>query len=159
VWYGNSDSSSPNLGLLRYSMDNAGQTWVAFVKEYMNNKPNPTFKRPKGVVVGAGSELYIQGTQPGGARQVDSGSPPVSSSTSRSGSSTSGSDDDDGGSVPRRGGGNNGGGNNGGGNNGGGNNGGGNNGGGNDGGGGPGPAPTCRPGSTNKPPGCVIPIG
>ena len=32
VWYGNSDSSSPNLGLLRYSMDNAGQTWVAFVR-------------------------------------------------------------------------------------------------------------------------------
>ena len=71
VWYGNSDSSSPNLGLLRYSLDNAGRTWVAFVRDYMNNKPAPDFKRPKGVVVGPGGELYIQGTQPGGPRQVD----------------------------------------------------------------------------------------
>jgi membrane peptidoglycan carboxypeptidase len=70
VWYGNSDSSSPNLGLLRYSMDNAGQTWVAFVREYMQGKPAPRFKRP-GRVVSVGSELYIAGTQPGGARQVD----------------------------------------------------------------------------------------
>ena len=52
-----------------------------------------------------------------------------------------------------------GGGNGGGGNDGGGNGGGG--GGGNDdgggGGGGPAPAPTCRPGSTTKPPGCRVP--
>ena len=48
VWYGNSDSSSPNLGLLRYSMDNAGQTWVAFMKAYMKGEPAPGFRRLKG---------------------------------------------------------------------------------------------------------------
>ena len=60
VWYGNSDSSSPNLGLLRYSMDNAGQTWVAFVREYMDDKPAPQFKRPKSVV-SMGSRALHQG--------------------------------------------------------------------------------------------------
>jgi len=152
VWYGNSDSSSPNLGLLRYSLDNAGQTWVAFVREYMNNEPAPGFKRPKGVVVGPGGELYISGTQPGGRHQVDSSVPAITSTPDSSASSST----DNGGtrdSTPRRRGGSTGGGNN----NGGGNDGGGNDGGGNDGGGGP--APTCRPGTTNKPPGCVIPLG
>ncbi len=58
VWYGNSDSSSPNLGLLRYSLDNAGQTWVAFVREYMNNEPAPGFRRPKGVVYSGGRAVH-----------------------------------------------------------------------------------------------------
>ena len=82
VWYGNSDSSSPNLGLLRYSMDNAGQTWVAFVREYMKDKPAPEFKRPKGVVP-YGSEIYIQGTQPGGPRQVDVTVPTITTTPDR----------------------------------------------------------------------------
>ncbi len=131
VWYGNSDSSSPNLGLLRYSLDNAGRTWVAFVRDYMNNKPAPGFKRPKGVVVGPGGELYIQGTQPGGPRQVDVAVPTITTTPDSSGSTGSGSDD----GTPkgrRRGGGND---------------------------QGPAPAPTCQPGFTTKPPGCVIPIG
>jgi membrane peptidoglycan carboxypeptidase len=136
VWYGNSDSSSPNLGLLRYSLDNAGRTWAAFVRDYMNNKPAPGFTRPKGVIAGPGGELYVQGTQPGGARQVDSAAPPTSSTPDRSDSNDSGDNDSDGTTKPRRGGGGGGGG------------------GGDD---GPAPAPTCRPGSTNKPPGCVIP--
>jgi membrane peptidoglycan carboxypeptidase len=130
VWYGNSDSSSPNLGLLRYSLDNAGQTWAAFVREYMNRKPAPDFKQPKGVIVGPGGELYVQGTQPGGPRQVDSAAPPVTSTPDEDSSSGSGSDE-----RPR----------------------GGRGGGGDD--DGPAPAPTCQPGFTNKPPGCTIPIG
>ena len=125
------DSSSPNLGLLRYSLDNAGQTWVAFVREYMNGKPAPRFKRPKGVV-SSGSELYILGTQPGGPRQVDVTVPTITTPVPEtSGSTGSGSDD----GTPRapRGGRRN-----------------------DD---GPAPAPTCRPGFTSKPPGCTIPIG
>jgi membrane peptidoglycan carboxypeptidase len=98
VWYGNSDSSSPNLGLLRYSMDNAGQTWVAFVREYMDGKPAPGFKPPKGVV-SVGSELYVKGTQPGGPRQVDVGVPVVTTPTPDSDVST---DSDDTGSPRRR---------------------------------------------------------
>ena len=131
VWYGNSDSSSPNLGLLRYSLDNAGRTWVAFVRDYMNNKPAPDFKRPKGVIVGPGAELYIHGTQPGGARQVDPALPPVTT-TPEQGSTGPGGDDESTPGDPRRGGGND---------------------------DGPAPAPTCRPGFTSKPPGCAIPIG
>jgi membrane peptidoglycan carboxypeptidase len=128
VWYGNSDSSSPNLGLLRYSMDNAGQTWVAFVREYMNNKPAPGFRAPHGIVQ-YGSELYISGTQPGGKRQVDTA--PLPTTTAPDSSSSTGGDGDDtprrpgGGTDDRR----------------------------------PAPAPTCRPGTTNSPQGCVIPIG
>jgi penicillin-binding protein 1A len=127
VWYGNSDSSSPNLGLLRYSMDNAGQTWVAFVRDYMNGEPAPGFKRPKGVV-DYGSELYVQGTQPGGARQVDSAAPVTTTTPDSSASSSDNGSD----STPRR----------------------------RDGGSGDGrvPAPTCRPGTTNSPRDCVIPI-
>jgi membrane peptidoglycan carboxypeptidase len=129
VWYGNSDSTSPNLGLLRYSLDNAGRTWAAFVRDYMNDKPAPDFTPPKGVVVGPGGELYIQGTQPGGPRQVDAARSPI---TSEDEDSPPGSETDDGtpGGRPGRGGGDE----------------------------GPAPAPTCRPGFTNKPPGCTIPI-
>jgi penicillin-binding protein 1A len=145
VWYGNSDSSSPNLGLMRYSLDNAGQTWVAFVREYMNNKPAPTFQRPKGVVAGPGGELYVTGTQPGGKRQIDTAPPPSSTGADDRSADDSGSSDDNKPTTPRRRGGNNGGG---------GNDGGGNN----NGGGDPRPAPTCRPGSTNVPRGCVIPL-
>ncbi len=123
------DSTSPNLGLLRYSLDNAGRTWAAFVRDYMNDKPAPTFKAPKGVVVGPGGELYVQGTQPGGPRQVDPATPPVST-TPESSSSSAGSDEPTPRSRP---------------------------GGGND--DGPLPAPTCRPGFTSKPPGCAIPVG
>jgi membrane peptidoglycan carboxypeptidase len=128
VWYGNSDSTSPNLGLLRFSLDNAGRTWAAFVRDYMNRKPAPGFVRPRGVVVGPGGELYIQGTQPGGARQVDSATPPTTTDPEEDGSGRG-----DGTSGGSRGGG------------------------GND--GGPAPAPTCRPGYTDRPAGCTIPIG
>ena len=130
VWYGNSDSTSPNLGLLRYSLDNAGRTWVAFVRDYMKNKPAPSFKMPKGVIVGPGAELYALGTQPGGARQVDPDRPPVT--TIPESDSTDSGSDDDASKGPRQGGGDD---------------------------SGPAPAPTCRPGFTSKPPGCAIPIG
>ncbi len=139
VWYGNSDSSSPNLGLLRYSMDNAGQTWVAFVREYMNGKPAPRFKRPKSVVRGpimgaGGTELYIQGTQPGGRRQVDRTVPIVPTTTPESSGSTGAGRDDSsdsrGSSTPQRRRGEP---------------------------DGPAPAPTCQPGSTTVPRGCYIP--
>ena len=128
VWYGNSDSSSPNLGLLRYSMDNAGQTWVAFVREYMSGKPAPRFIRPKGVVSG-GSELYIRGTQPGGPRQVDVTVPTITTTPDSSGSTDTGSNDT-GSTTKRRDGGS---------------------------GDGRTPAPTCRPGSITAPRGCVVP--
>ncbi len=133
VWYGNSDSSSPNLGFLRYSLDNAGQTWTAFVRDYMNGKPAPAFKRPKSVIRASGSggtELYIKGTQPRGPRQVDV--PTITTPTpDSSGSSESDSNGGGGESTtkPR--------------------------------GGGrddrPAPAPTCRPGTVDVPRGCVIP--
>ncbi len=80
VWYGNSDSTPQNSGRLVYSMANAGETWHSFVRDYMNKKPAPTFKRPKTGVVsaaiktatgGARQELFVRGTQPGGKNQVD----------------------------------------------------------------------------------------
>ena len=141
VWYGNSDSSSPNLGLLRYSMDNAGQTWVAFVREYMKGKAAPKFKRPKSVVVAStvgsgGREYYIRGTQPGGPRQIDSAAPRVTPTTpGPSNSSGTGTEDTTDGrertTKPRGG----------------------------DRDDGRTPAPTCQPGRTDRPKGCVIPAG
>jgi membrane peptidoglycan carboxypeptidase len=142
VWYGNSDSSSPNLGLLRYSMDNAGQTWVAFVREYMKGKEAPKFRRPKSVVSvsvpGSGrQELYVRGTQPGGPRQVDTATPRVTPTTPGTSRSTGpGAEDSTGGgregtTTPRGGGRDD----------------------------GRAPAPTCQPGRTDRPKGCVIPSG
>jgi penicillin-binding protein 1A len=136
VWYGNSDSSSPNLNILRYSLDNAGRTWAAFVREYTKGKPAATFQRPKGVV-NVGSDVYAAGTQPGGRNQIDSSSQRASggeSSNSGSSADNRGSNtrsNDTGGADRRSGGGG--------------------------GGGSRGPAPTCKPGSTNFPRGCVIP--
>jgi membrane peptidoglycan carboxypeptidase len=181
VWYGNSDSTPPNLGRLVYSLDNAGKTWAAFVRDYMDKKPVPKFKPPKtGVVTasirtttgGTRQELFVRGTQPGGNQQVD---PAYSCGTSitalenpgapaswlsavnawaarangsssqwgsvktavgncySGGSSQPGPDD-----TPSTDGGGN------------------DDGGGNNGGGGPQPAPTCQPGFTDKPRGCVI---
>jgi penicillin-binding protein 1A len=88
VWYGNSDSSSPNLSSQVFSMDTAGRTWHAFVRDYTAGWPVSRFKRPaKGIVAatidmytggapgpwtrGTRTELFIQGTQPGGKREVD----------------------------------------------------------------------------------------
>ncbi len=88
VWFGNSDSSSPNLSSNVFSMDTAGRTWHAFVRDYMAGKPSASFKRPaKGIVAstidqytggapgawtrGTRTELFVQGTQPGGKREVD----------------------------------------------------------------------------------------
>jgi penicillin-binding protein 1A len=189
VWYGNSNSAPQNLAINPvYSLDNAGQTWHSFVRDYMNNKPAPDFKRPKSGVVtaridaryggaaGAGpgrTELFVRGTQPGGNKQVDPtysgcvdltklenpGAPASWISTVRSwaarrgacasGPATTSPSTDSADSSTGGGNGNGGGGGNRGGGNGGGN--------GNGGGGGPEPAPTCRPGTSNKPPGCVIP--
>jgi hypothetical protein len=125
-------------------LDNAGQTWVAFVREYMKNKPNPGFRRPKGVIT-SGGELYLQGTQPGGGRQVDTSTPRVTTTTS---SGSTGSNDSGGSSSGMS---------TGGGTTGGGTTGGGSSGmSGMSGDGGPAPAPTCKPGSTTKPPGCTV---
>jgi membrane peptidoglycan carboxypeptidase len=88
VWYGNSDSSSPNLSSQVFSMDTAGRSWHAFVRDYTKGWPNAKFKRPaKGIVAATidaytggapgawtratRTELFIQGTQPGGKREVD----------------------------------------------------------------------------------------
>ena len=81
VWYGNSNSTAPNVtNPPIYSMDNAGQTWHAFVQRYTQGWPTSTFKPPKTGVVsatvrvpngGSRSELFIRGTQPGGNKQID----------------------------------------------------------------------------------------
>jgi len=181
VWYGNSDSSQPNL-LQIYSMDNAGRTWHAFVRDYMAGKPTSTFKPPKVGVIsamtktisgGARQELFVRGTQPGGKKQVDPGfscgSTSIASlenagapsswlaavnswagrgvgSSSQWGSVKTGSSGCfSGGSSPKQsspsGSSNKDKNNSSGGNNSGGNK----------------PAPTCQPGFTDKPKGCVIP--
>jgi penicillin-binding protein 1A len=126
VWFGNSDSSSPNTGLLRYSLDNAGRTWAAFVREYTKGKPAPAFKRPNRVIGGSvygsgGSELYISGTQPGGKRQVDKFVPKVTVTPAPGSSSSDDSSSSSDRKSERK------------------------------------PSPTCRPGFTDKPAGCVIP--
>ncbi len=187
VWYGNSDSTPPNLSRPIYSLDNAGKTWQAFVRDYMNKKPAPTFKRPKSGVVtasirtvtgGTRQELFLRGTQPGGNQQVDpvyscgtpitelenpgapsswisavnawagrangSSSPWGSIKTAIGGCYSGGSGRPSTDEEPSSGGSNDGGTNDGGGSNDGG------------GGGGGAPAPTCRPGFTDKPKGCVI---
>ena len=69
VWYGNSNSTAPNLtNPPVYSMDNAGRTWHAFVREYMNNKAAPTFKRPKTGVVTASIRKVPSGSRTGALR-------------------------------------------------------------------------------------------
>ena len=82
VWYGNSNSRAPNVtNPPIYSLNNAGETWHAFVERYMKGKAAPTFKPPKTGVVSAGvrtpagtrTELFVRGTQPGGNKQVDPG--------------------------------------------------------------------------------------
>ncbi|MFO7531221.1 MAG: transglycosylase domain-containing protein [Candidatus Limnocylindrales bacterium] len=190
VWFGNSDSTPPNLSRLVYSLDNAGKAWNAFVRDYMNNKPVARFKPPKtGVVTatirtatgGNRQELFIRGTQPGGNKQVDpvhSCSTPITQlenpgapaswlsavtawaarangSTSQWGSvkTASGSCYSGGSSLPGTSDGSSSGAGSSGG---GGSSSGGNNNSGGGGGGGPQPAPTCRPGFTDKPQGCVI---
>ena len=129
VWYGNSDSSSPNLGLLRYSMDNAGRTWAAFVRDYMNNKPAPGFVRPKGVVVGPGGSSTSRARNPAvPARWTLPGRPsrPLPSRAPRPApkATTAPKGAPVGVEAPAL-----------------------------------GRRPTCRPGFTDRPAGCVIPIG
>ena len=88
-WFGNSDHSSPTVPSSRpiYSSDNAGEAWQGFVRDYTRGLPNADFKRPKRVVTATidrfsggapgpwtrsqTTEIFIQGTQPGGNRQVD----------------------------------------------------------------------------------------
>ena len=144
VWYGNSDSSSPNLGLLRYSMDNAGQTWVAFVTRVHEQQASPRVQATEGCRQRR-VKIYIAGTQPGASHQVDTSAPRVTTTTpNTSGSTNAGTTSTGGGGsgmAPPAGG----------------SSGMGTGGGGSSGmGGGPAPAPTCRPGSTTKPPGCTV---
>ena len=86
-WFGNSDHSNPRLSPPIFSMDNAGEAWHGFMQEYLRGKPTANFKKPEGVVtatidrftggqpgsVDAGTvqEIFIEGTQPGGRREVD----------------------------------------------------------------------------------------
>ncbi len=180
VWYGNSNSRAPNITSPPiYSMSNAGESWHAFVSRYMAGKAAPTFKPPKTGVVSAAvrtpdgtrTELFVRGTQPGGNKQVDpafscgsitalevpgawwpssainswaargvgsssqwgtikTGSCGYSSAAPSTPSGSSSSDSGGGGSSSSGGGGS---------------------------GGGGGASPTCQPGFTDKPKGCVIP--
>ena len=92
-WFGNSDHSSPRLSPPVYSMDNAGQAWHGFMREYLRGKPTATFRRPDGIVtatidrftgglpgpwtLGTVQEIFIEGTQPGGRREVEPSGPAV----------------------------------------------------------------------------------
>jgi len=88
VWYGNSDSTSPNLSRQVFSMDTAGRTWHAFVRDYTKGWQAPKFQRPANGIVattidmytggapgawtrGTRTELFVKGTQPGGKNEVD----------------------------------------------------------------------------------------
>lgn len=88
-WFGNSDHSSPTVSSCCpiYSSDNAGEAWQGFVRDYTRGEPNADFRRPEKVVTATidrfsggapgawtrsrTTELFIQGTQPGGKWQVD----------------------------------------------------------------------------------------
>jgi membrane peptidoglycan carboxypeptidase len=87
VWMGNSDHSNPRARKPAISLTAAAPLWRAFVREYTQNWPISTFRRPKGVVKASIdkwsggkpgpwtrqriSEWFIAGTQPGARREVD----------------------------------------------------------------------------------------
>ena len=89
VWYGNSDSSSPNLGTNVLSMDTAAARgmpscvtteWLAGLGQVQATRQGRAWPRPSieytGGTPGAWTrgtraELFVQGTQPGGKREVD----------------------------------------------------------------------------------------
>ena len=89
VWLGNSDHSPPNGGDIEIiAADGPGRIWSAFLRELSESWPNSPFPSPpQGVVAstidmwsgGAPGpwtretrvEYFIEGTQPGGLREVD----------------------------------------------------------------------------------------
>ena len=87
IWMGNSDHSNPKSAKPATSLTAAAPLWRAFVRDLTAKQPIATFKPPKGVVQaridawtgGAPgpwtrdtvTEWFINGTQPGGSRQVD----------------------------------------------------------------------------------------
>ena len=87
IWMGNSDHSNPKSRKPATSLTAAAPLWRAFVRDLTAKQPIAAFRAPKGVVKAqidgwtGGSpgpwtretvtEWFINGTQPGGAREVD----------------------------------------------------------------------------------------
>jgi membrane peptidoglycan carboxypeptidase len=87
VWMGNSDHSFPHAREPAISLTAAAPLWHAFVRDYAKKWPVTQFHRPDGLVRrtidawtggrpgpwtrSVTSELFINGTQPGGNRVVD----------------------------------------------------------------------------------------
>jgi membrane peptidoglycan carboxypeptidase len=89
VWTGNSDHSAPNAGDFSIiAADGPGRIWSSFLRELSRDWPIASFPQPPGGIVSATidawsggapgpwtrdtrSEWFIDGTQPGGANQVD----------------------------------------------------------------------------------------
>jgi membrane peptidoglycan carboxypeptidase len=87
LWMGNSDHSNPRSAKPAISLTAAAPLWRAFVRDLTAKQPIAAFRAPKGVVRAkidawtggkpgpwtrdTVTELFIDGTQPGGARQVD----------------------------------------------------------------------------------------
>ena len=87
IWMGNSDHSNPRSAKPAISLTAAAPLWRAFVRDLTAKEPVAAFHPPKGVVRATidawtggkpgpwtratVTELFIDGTQPGGGRQVD----------------------------------------------------------------------------------------
>jgi penicillin-binding protein 1A len=87
IWMGNSDHSNPRSAKPATSLTAAAPLWRAFVRDLTAKQPIASFTPPKGVVratidawTGGApgpwtrdtvTEWFIDGTQPGGPRQVD----------------------------------------------------------------------------------------
>src|SRR5262249_47861935 len=87
IWMGNSDHSPANGTAQIFAADGPGRVWHAFMDEYTRGWPVTDFQRPKGLVQatidsytggkpgpwtrGTTNEWFINGTQPGGANQID----------------------------------------------------------------------------------------
>src|SRR6185369_8042214 len=93
IWMGNSDHSNPKSAKPATSLTASAPLWRAFVRDLTAKQPIATFRPPKGVVratidawTGGApgpwtrdtvTEWFIDGTQPGGSRQVDELGPPA----------------------------------------------------------------------------------
>ncbi|HEV8403251.1 MAG TPA: transglycosylase domain-containing protein [Candidatus Limnocylindrales bacterium] len=87
IWMGNSDHSNPRAKTPATSLTAAAPLWRAFVRDYTTGWPVTSFKQPQGLVRATidawtggkpgpwtrarTTALFIAGTQPGAAHQID----------------------------------------------------------------------------------------
>ncbi|MBA2254168.1 MAG: transglycosylase domain-containing protein, partial [Chloroflexi bacterium] len=88
VWMGNSDHTPPRASSEpAFATDGPGRIWRAFLRDYMQKKPVPDFKRPNGLVQATidawsggrpgpwtektAAEWFLSGTQPGSRGAID----------------------------------------------------------------------------------------